>query len=221
MVDKAQKSILISIPTLDVIKTETVSSLFAATAQTDYPCKLHIHTSCYVHDARNKSVDTAISNGATHLMFIDSDMQFPPDGINRLMAHDLDVVAGLYFRRQPPHLPTIHQKEGDKLMIPKTFPKDKPFEVYALATGFMLIKVEVLKNIKPPWFFFGDFHGHAMGEDVYFCNKVRQKGYKIWCDPTIELGHVGMYSYGIQDYNAYQDIRPKDPVEDFGETELP
>lgn len=221
MADEVQKSILIAIPTLDVIKTETVSSLFAATALTNYPARLHIHTSCYVHDARNKSVDTAIKTGVTHLMFIDSDMQFPPDAINRLMAHDKDIVAGLYFRRQRPHLPTIHQKVGDRLVIPKKFPTDKLFEVYGLATGFMLIKVEVLKNIKPPWFYFGDFHGHAMGEDIYFCNKAKQKGYKIWCDPTIEIGHVGAYSYGKQDYDVYQDVRPKDDTEDFGETELP
>lgn len=221
MADQVQKSILIAIPTLDVIKTETVSSLFASTAVTNYPASLHIHTSCYVHDARNKSVAQAIRMGVTHLMFIDSDMQFPKDGINRLMEQDKDVIAGLYFRRQPPHLPTIHQRVGTKLVIPHKFPTDKPFQVYGLATGFMLIKVEVLKQLKPPYFFFGNFHGREMGEDIYFCHKVKEKGFEIWCDPTIELGHVGMYSYGKQDYDAYQDIRPKDDTEDFGETEIP
>lgn len=200
-----QKTLLIGVPCLDTIKTETVASLFAATNALDVPARLHIHKSCYVHDARNKIVETALQMGATHLFFLDSDMKFPPDGIQRLIDQDKDIIGGLYYRRQPPHYPTINQQEGDKLIVPNKFPKDKPFEVFAVATGFMMVKTEVFKKIKGPWFGFGNFHGKAMGEDVFFCHKAKQHGFKVWCDPTIPLGHVGEYSYDAKDYEAYMD----------------
>ena len=32
---------------------------------------------------------------------------------------------------------------------------------------------------------------YGFGEDVAFCWRARQCGYDIWCDSSIELGHVG------------------------------
>ena len=30
---------------------------------------------------------------------------------------------------------------------------------------------------------------NGVGEDLSFCWRARQCGYKIWCDPSIALGH--------------------------------
>jgi hypothetical protein len=34
-----------------------------------------------------------------------------------------------------------------------------------------------------------------MGEDLYFCRKARAWGLEVWCDPTIEIKHIGDYEY--------------------------
>lgn len=206
--------LFIGIPCMDTIKTETFMSIFSASNSIDVPAKLHIQKGCYIHDARNKIVDAALTSGATHLLFIDSDIQFDPSAVNALLKQDKDIIGGLYYRRQPPHYPTINQVEGDKLIVPGSFPKDKPFEVFAVATGFMLIKTSVLRKLEPPYFYYGNFHGRAMGEDVYFCWKAQKKGIKIWCDPTLNLGHVGEYVFDRKDYDAYQDIHQGKKTED-------
>ena len=36
---------------------------------------------------------------------------------------------------------------------------------------------------------FTPFNG--FGEDLAFCLRARDLGYKIWCDPKIKCGHVG------------------------------
>lgn len=209
-------SILVGIPCLDSIKTETFTSLFSASNQLNCPTRLDIHKSCYVHDSRNKIVAKAIELGVSHLMFIDSDMQFPADGINRLLAQDKDIIGAVYYRRQTPHHPTLNVKVGDDLKIPRNFPKDKPFKVWGIGTGFLLIKTKVLKEIKSPWFFFGNYKNKMLGEDYYFCMKAHNQGFDVWADPTIPVGHVGEYIYDIKDYQAYDDIRPKeDKVEEF------
>ena len=38
-------------------------------------------------------------NDYTHLMFIDSDIGFPPQAIARLIAYDKDIVGGVYPRK--------------------------------------------------------------------------------------------------------------------------
>lgn len=206
-----EKLILIGIPVHGNINPEVVACLISLLAKINYTAKINFQSNCYVHDARNKIVSEAINIGASHLMFIDADTVFPPDGVDTLIERDKDIIGGLYYRRQPPHLPTINQQEGNSLIIPKTWDKSKPFEVFAVATGFMLIKTEVFKKIKPPYFYFGNFHGKAMGEDVYWCWKARRAGFKIWCDPTIELGHIGDYVFGAEDYNAYKEVIDKEP----------
>lgn len=205
--------ILIGIPCMDTIKVETMVSLFAASAAIESPAKLHVQKNCYVHVARNKICEEAIKSGASHVMFIDADMQFPAHAIEKLVKEGKDVIGGLYFRRQPPHLPTINELEDGKVVIPRKFQTDKPFKVWSVATGFMLISTKVLKKLEPPYFYFGKQKGQEIGEDVYFCRKVNDKGFEVWCDPTIPLGHVGEYAFGYQDYKAYDDIRPKEKAD--------
>lgn len=218
--DKKDIKILIGMPALSEMKTETATALIMATAKLDYKATLHIHKSCYVHDARNKIVETAKEKGSTHLMFIDSDMAFPYDGIGRLMAHDLDVVGGLYYRRQPPHYPTISQLVTDDKgvqspVIPNDFPTDKLFQVWGLATGFLLIKMSVFEKLQAPYFYFGKLGEKELGEDYYFCKLVNDAGFKIWCDPTIPLGHVGEYVYDAKDYEIYKEMREKNKEDKF------
>lgn len=208
--------IVIGIPCLDTIKTETFISLFSAAAKLRAEAILHVQKSCYVHDARNKIISTALQRGSTHVMFIDSDMKFPPDGINRLLDQDKDVIGGVYFRRQVPHLPTINDLKDGKIVVPYKFPKDKSFRIWSVATGFMLVKTEILKKIKYPWVGFGNYKGQSMGDDVYFCRKINDHGGEVWADPTIPLGHVGEYVYDMKDYQAYQDtLDKKDSPDEF------
>jgi len=217
-----EKNILIGIPALDSLKIETTTSLVATIAQLDmkYDAKMLIRKASLIHDSRNKIAQQAIDEGFDYLMFIDSDMKFPGDALNRLMSLNLDVVGGLYYRKQPPHAPVIAQKMGKTLTIPRLWPKTKPFEVFSVATGFMLINTKVLKAIKPPYFFYGKYHDMDMGEDVYFCHKAQQAGFKVWCDPTIDLKHIGEYEYDAKDYEAYAKDRPEQDVDEIWNPEI-
>ncbi|OGI28082.1 MAG: hypothetical protein A2184_01080 [Candidatus Moranbacteria bacterium RIFOXYA1_FULL_44_7] len=207
------KVLMIAVPNMGTIKTETFISLFSAAYTLNIPAKLHVQTGCYIHEARNKAVNSALKSGVSHLLFVDADVQFDMHGINQLFEDDKDIVGGLYYRRQPPHHPTINFREGDKLVIPDKFPRDSVFEVFAIATGFMLINMKVFKKIEPPWFYFGNFHGKPMGEDVYFCWKAQKAGFKVYCDPRIKIGHVGDYVYDEKDYDAYIPKNEKKKIE--------
>jgi GT2 family glycosyltransferase len=134
---------------------------------------------CYVHHNRDVLVRQALENNCTHLLQVDTDMMFGHDAIKRLLAHDLDIVGARYNKRvlidgQPQ--PTVKQDIKELSEVP------------FVPTGFLLVKTDVFKKIGKPWFSFND---GAESEDVYFCDKAIKHGYKVYCDPTIQVGHLG------------------------------
>lgn len=129
----------------------------------------------YIHMNREMLVDQALETKCSHLLFVDSDMQFGHDAIVRLLNDNRDIIGARYNKKMIPAVSTVL---GDFTQI-----TDVPF----LPTGFLLINCEVFKKIGKPYF----SHQDAESEDVYFCDKAKRNDYKLYCDPTIQIGHLG------------------------------
>ena len=52
--------------------------------------------------ARNVLAAEALRRGAGHILYVDDDVVLPPDALVRLLARDVPVVSGVYYRRRPP-----------------------------------------------------------------------------------------------------------------------
>jgi GT2 family glycosyltransferase len=189
--------ITIGVLSQGILKTEMASSLIMAISATVVPLYLVFYQGAYIHDNRNQVIGAAIKEGSSHVMFIDSDQTFPENGITTLLDRDKDIIGGCYNRRSFP-LQTTVQASVDggpaHFLKPDEIPKE-PFRCTVVPAGFMLIKMEALKKIAPPYFSFDPFEGRLVGEDVYFCRKANISGVEVWCDPTIKIGHVGDYIY--------------------------
>jgi hypothetical protein len=48
------------------------------------------------------------------------------------------------------------------------------------------------------------------GEDISFCWKAKKLGFKIYADPQVLPGHLGMYSYSIRDYRQFVEAAEED-----------
>ncbi len=44
------------------------------------------------------------------------------------------------------------------------------------------------------------------GEDIAFCWRARECGYKIYCDPSVECGHVGYSVVDGQFFKAFKEV---------------
>jgi hypothetical protein len=53
------------------------------------------------------------------------------------------------------------------------------------------------------WPNFVDSQLGELGEDVTFCTKAKMLGFKIYADPQVLPGHLGVYSYSIRDYREH------------------
>jgi hypothetical protein len=197
------KKLCVGVPHTGSIRTETVQCLIATIFKTVAALGCGLHTvmpyGCYIDENRTEIAKEALAIGASHIMFIDSDMAFPDNGILTLSSRDKRVIGANYNRRTFPLTSTvkISDEKGQLVEVPGENIPTYPFKCYSVATGFMLVQTDVFKELEKPWFFYEyDAEKDAtVGEDVYFCKKLRGKGINIWCDPTIEVKHIGDYAY--------------------------
>lgn len=155
---------------------------------------------------RNDIVQEAIADEMTHLLFLDSDMRFPEDTVQKLLDKDADVVAANCPTKVLPSKPTARQKGPEFYGLPVySYPGVQPrFEkVWRVGTGVMLIRLAALKKVKGPLFEmrYSDTAQDYVGEDWSFCWRLEQAGIDIFVDHqlSLDIGHIGDYQYGHRD----------------------
>lgn len=179
--------ITIGIVARESIKTRTVYSLCAMLKDFPYDYDICFKDGGSLHGNREAIAQFAIDNGSSHLLFIDSDMAFDRDAVLRLVERNKDVIGADYNHRRLPLVGTARNKvENDGIV-----------ECESVATGFMLIKTDVLKKMPHPWFFwkYNDKGEVTMAEDYWFCEKAREAGASIWVDNTLSVKHIGEFLY--------------------------
>lgn len=143
-------------------------------------------------EARNSLVFQALQEGASHLLMMDTDQTYPVDTLSKLASHEVDICGVRVHRRWMPFEPIFMRGDQDcytHVSDDEMF-SGKLIEVDATGTGCLLFNMSVFDRIKDPWFKNDFYKGKPVGEDFYFCNKVRKEGVKIHIDTSIEVGHL-------------------------------
>ena len=166
----------------------------------------------YVHQARQELANAALEAGVDYLLWLDADMSFPQDALERLLKHRVDVVGINYAARGvPSHFVAIKKaglaSEGGRRL--QTLPESTGLEeVDGLGFGCVLMKASALQKLpdptETPWFQHVRRDGHWMGEDIFFCELLRQAGVRIFVDHDLskECGHVGSLEYTLEHAQA-------------------
>ena len=147
--------------------------------------------------ARERLAEQAHDENFDYLFMIDDDMLVPVDLFEKLVRHDVDICAALAFTRSAPHKPVVYNLEtgwdhmrGERYYINHSvpnYPKDQLVRCDAVGFGAVLIKTSVLKGLQKPWF----MSTSGAGEDIWFCHKAGEAGFKVFMDTATKLGHLG------------------------------
>ena len=177
----------VCIPARDQMHTVTTFCLYNLSnvlARLGIENKLFLSHGTLIINQRHELVKAAQEWEATHIMFIDSDMEFTPDCVIKLIDRDLPVVAAAYSKRVEPFVVT----EFDQDLI----------TCEAVAMGFMLIDIAVFDELELPWFVIG-WHDQYTGEDIEFCRMLLDKGMEIYLDLSVtkQLGHLGTKNFKV------------------------
>ena len=197
---------LIAIPCGDTIPADTFQS--AISLRVESPVQFTLVRGSLVYDARNRLAEIAVTGGFDRILYLDSDMVFEPDMLQRFHAQldeGREVVCGLYTTRKPPIHTTLYsamyltKDENEKFSRPvlermEGYPLNEPFRVKGCGFAGVMLQVDVLRRIT-------DIFGApfsplpGFGEDLSFCLRAAELGIEIWCDPRIRFGHVGVAVY--------------------------
>lgn len=217
--DLSGKSLFIALPAYDfkVSLKLAVSLAKFSRASAEHGIDIQIGSICgcsVVSRARNLLAKDMLESKCDYLLFIDSDINFEPDDIFRLMAWGTDpkkgIVAAVPRTRNESkvYIATLdYDENGDLTMNGMGLVRAK-----RVATAFMLVRREVFETLErehPEWAYYDaktdrtlscmfDFQlaeeGY-IGEDFLFCDRVRSHGFEVWIDPSITLGHMGVQEY--------------------------
>ena len=184
--------------------------------------KLYTMAGTLIFDQREGLVKAALSEGCTHVLFIDSDMRFPPDIISILLSRELPIVGVNAVTRRKPVLSTALNleltKDDETGEIKKTRwlkvdsrGKEGCEQVTAIGFGATLIAREVFEKLKTPWFSAEWSPRGIIGEDIYFCLKALDEGIPTFVDHDLSryIGHIGTHEFrwehvgetAIEDHN--------------------
>lgn len=143
---------------------------------------------------RNIIIKQALEVDATHIFFIDDDVCIPRDALLKLLAHNKDIVSGLYLHRNYPHAPIAFNvayndgrcrykflENGDNGLV----------EIVNAGLGCALIRTEVFRTLGTEnWIRLGQLNSQEWNDDIDFFNRCRAAGFKMYLDQTVCCGHM-------------------------------
>ena len=203
-------NILIAVPSMDSVPAVFAQSL--AMLKKVGNCAVAFQVGSLVYESRNDLAKYAVQSEADYVLWLDSDMMFEPELLEKMIAtlreKDLDILSGIYYRRRHPFSPVLMKKLsiGENNFCEyenyNTYPEDEIFEVEGIGFGCVLMKSDVLMDIKAAYDDWFSPIGRV-GEDLSFCWRARQTDHKIFADPSIQLGHCGQQIITKEFYEAF------------------
>lgn len=196
------------IPTLDGQCNYSILPLWTkVTLKVNYVINC-VSEETFIDRARNRLIDTAnqiASKGLGRLpdyyFFIDQDSIVHPELFEQLKAKNKDIVSANCLRKRswiPSWSPLFCAGDRSPANIQKALKgikKGAMVEVLTVGCGALLVRGDVLRKIQPPWFKVQSSDKIYFGEDIWFCQKARKAGYKIWVATDIPIGHYGAVVY--------------------------
>ena len=145
-----------------------------------------------------------------YIMWIDSDIIFKVDDFKKLLESENDITSGIYKMENTINYPTVINWDTKYLMENGNFEflddnkikelkdskkllNNRYLNVEYTGMGWMLIKKDVIEQLKYPWFYhdlyeINDFV-EMFSEDVSFCKNLKKAGFDIYVDLDVRVGH--------------------------------
>jgi hypothetical protein len=140
-------------------------------------------------DGRNDLIKDALDSGATHILWLDTDMSFSPKNVVGLIERDMDFVACDYKKRIAPNDTIALDLEGK----PLDWSGHGLKEVLQCGLGLTLMKTSILEKMTYPWSGFFTHENGTLDDSVWLCRNARKAGAKLFVDmdATRGVGHIG------------------------------
>jgi len=200
-------SVAIGFPCRQQIAWQTALSLAATVRAAEaYGIPLQIHVvagNSSVTDARNAVLTDFLRGDSSRLFWVDDDIEWKPSDFLRvlLLSRHYDVVSAAYPLKRPDQNVVING-----LTKPLKTNAHGLIKIESLGIGFTVVTRDALERwvATKNWKRHGT-HGTDVvqafkitedaGEDINFFRELGALGFDVWLDPSVNLGHIGTFTY--------------------------
>jgi hypothetical protein len=171
---------------------------------------------------RNDFVKDALEHNFSDLIFIDSDQDWEPESVLKLLSHNVDCVGAAI--RKKTDVEELYNVRSERVPIPQDAASGL-LVVDSVGTGFLRLTRKALnalwnrseeyrddKGQRNRWVFdIGPVNGRLVGEDVLMCMKLADAGIRTHVDPSIVCGHFGTKDFR-GDFAKWLAVREAPPI---------
>jgi FkbM family methyltransferase len=220
--EQGMKRVFLAVPVYGGVDPHFFCSMLNLVAPQDPPRSYSMRVRTLIGDslvsrARNALAAEFLRGDCSHLLFVDSDLVFSPEHVERLLSHEVPIVAGCYPKKQR-KLAWVAN-----LLDPPGEPDARGLHSVKYAgTGFLCIAREVFEAMVARWpeIEYDPDDGEAQGpywdffavgpwtcprtgrrrylsEDWWFCQRALDLGYEVLMDTHVVLKHSGGMVYPV------------------------
>jgi len=169
----------------------------------------HMVQGMRVDHAREKLAEDALNaadkqpNKKHWVLWIDSDLLFEPTDIIALTREFrrhtdfIDGIAGVYADRWKHGTALMSDDTCHEILEGVDYEPGDIVEVGNPPMGFFMHEVRLFRELERPWFQCSSPHtcltsegGSPGGEDLYFFQKIREQGFRLWVHTGVIAGHI-------------------------------
>lgn len=126
------------------------------------------------------------------------DHEMAPDMLDRLLAHQVDVVAPLVCLRSPPFRYSLFHEDAPghytAYSHAELHGKTGLVEIETMGGPGCVIRREVIERVGMPFFQCDPRSCESPKEDLYTFSRIRQAGFKMYVDTDTVITHCGVGS---------------------------
>ena len=165
-----------------------------------------VHNVCPYDRARIALMTRAVEAGCDWGLLLDADTLLPVGGLERLLTAAGDhpdgwMFSGHYLRRGYPYTSVWSGTLPGGQLTQLTATRGV-HEIKWTGLGAALVDMRKVAGLQEPWFAYGaQPNGTQVSEDLWFCDRIRDAGGKIYGVAEVRCGHV-MHRGLIADDNA-------------------
>ena len=120
--------------------------------------------------------------------------------LEAIQQPDIDIISGMYLERSSRRICARKWNNQDKQYeyYKRSDLEGKVTQVDAVGMGCCLIDTRIFNALEFPWFRYGE-RMEEPPEDLYFCERARELGFKVWVHGEVVFDHWGKYKFTLED----------------------
>lgn len=203
--------ILIAVPTFENIYPDTFKSIYDLDVS-GHEVEFDFVRGYDCATARNRIAQMAIDKRKDYVLMVDNDVVIPKDALQNLCEENKEVVLGYYAHRDADNIyrgrTCVCKMYDENGNLHFNYPLESEYTAEELAKlreegkttvrihgggmGCAFIRTDIFRRIKYPWYDWVNYpNGKGMlSEDLYFCEKLKNKHIPIYTDVRVNCGHL-------------------------------